>query len=55
MRQMLEEAIEYGVSTLHIFIDFKAAYDTINREKLLEAMNQNSIGKSNYKTCKMYS
>jgi sorting nexin-29 len=28
--------LEYGVSTFHLSIDFKAAYDTINREKLFE-------------------
>jgi sorting nexin-29 len=40
---MLQKALEYGVSTFHLFIDFKATYDTINREKLLEAMEEFNI------------
>ena len=40
MRQILEKTSEYGVSTFHLFIDFKAAYDTIRRDKLLEAIKE---------------
>jgi sorting nexin-29 len=40
MRQFLEKTLEYGIGTFHIFIDFKAAYDTINRDKLFEAMKE---------------
>jgi hypothetical protein len=43
MRQVVEKALEYGVSTLQVFIDFKATYDIINREKLLEAMEEFNI------------
>jgi hypothetical protein len=39
MRHILEKPLEYGVSTFHLFIDFKASCDTLNREKLLKAMN----------------
>jgi hypothetical protein len=35
--------LEYGVSTFHLFIDFKAASDTINREKLLKDMKEFKI------------
>jgi hypothetical protein len=30
MRQILEKTLEYGVSTFHLFTDFKDAYGTIN-------------------------
>jgi hypothetical protein len=32
--------MEYGVSTFHKLTDFKAAYDGINKEKLLEAIKE---------------
>jgi len=35
MRQILENRPEYGISTFHLFIDFKAAYSAIRRNKLL--------------------
>jgi hypothetical protein len=35
--------LEYGVSTFHLLIDFKAAYDATNREKLLQAMKELTI------------
>jgi hypothetical protein len=39
VRQILgKKKTEYGVSTFYLFIDFKATLDTINKEKLLEAM-----------------
>jgi hypothetical protein len=34
--QILEQTMEYGVSTSHLFITFRAAYDIINREKLFK-------------------
>jgi sorting nexin-29 len=40
MGQILEKTSEYGVSTFYLFIDFKAAYDTIRRDKLLEAIKE---------------
>jgi sorting nexin-29 len=43
MRHILEKTLEYGISTFNLFIDFKAAYDTINREKLFEAMKEFKI------------
>jgi hypothetical protein len=52
MRQTLEKTLEYGVSTFHLFIDFKAAYDTINRDKLLEAMEEFNIPQKLIATCK---
>jgi hypothetical protein len=33
-----KKKLEYEISTFHLFTDFKAAYDTINKEKLLEVM-----------------
>jgi hypothetical protein len=31
LRQILEKCIEFNIITHHLFIDFKAAYDTIIR------------------------
>jgi sorting nexin-29 len=36
----LEKTREYNISTFHLFIDFKAAYDRIRREKLFVAMEK---------------
>jgi sorting nexin-29 len=38
LRQILEKTREYNITTHHLFIDFKAAYDSIKREKLINAM-----------------
>jgi sorting nexin-29 len=38
LRQILEKTKEYNVSTCHLFVDFKAAYDSIYRDKLFKAM-----------------
>jgi hypothetical protein len=35
--------MEYGVSTFHLLTDFKAAYNAMNRKKLLEAMKEFKI------------
>ena len=34
IRQIVQKSFELNVETHHLFIDFKAAYDTINREEL---------------------
>jgi hypothetical protein len=34
LRQILEKCIEFNITTHHLFIDFKAAYDTIIRNEL---------------------
>jgi sorting nexin-29 len=39
LRQILEKT-EYNISTFHIFIDFKSAYDSVKRDKLLKAMEE---------------
>jgi hypothetical protein len=38
LRQILEKTKEYNVSTCHPFVDFKAAYNSIYRDKLFKAM-----------------
>lgn len=38
LRQVLEKTHEYGIITHHLFIDFKSAYDSIDRIALYEAM-----------------
>ncbi|XP_055615642.1 uncharacterized protein LOC129761858 isoform X1 [Toxorhynchites rutilus septentrionalis] len=39
LRQILQKCREYNVTTHHIFIDFKAAYDTFDREQVWQIMN----------------
>lgn len=43
LRQILEKTHEFNIDTFHLFIDFKAAYDSILRNKLYEAMNEFQI------------
>ena len=43
MRQILEKMTEYKHNTYHLFIDFKAAYDSIARVKLYDAMSSFGI------------
>jgi sorting nexin-29 len=40
MRQILEKKCEYGISTFNLFVDFKAAYDRIDRAQLFKAMEE---------------
>jgi hypothetical protein len=42
-RQILEKPLERKVGTFHLFIYFKATYVTINRDKLLEALEEFNI------------
>ena len=39
MRQILEKMAEYKHNTYHLLIDFKAAYDSMSRVKLYDAMS----------------
>jgi sorting nexin-29 len=41
--QVLERTLEFKIGTFHLFIDFKAAYDSIKRDKLLSAMQEFEI------------
>jgi sorting nexin-29 len=43
MRQILEKMREHGVSTLNLFVDFKAAYDSSDRTQLFKAMEEFQI------------
>ncbi|GFY07404.1 transposon TX1 uncharacterized 149 kDa protein [Trichonephila clavipes] len=45
LRQILEKTKEYNIKTFHLFVDFKAAYDSINRDKIIEAMTEFKISK----------
>lgn len=40
IRQVLQKCREYNVPTHHLFIDFKSAYDTIDREQLWQIMHE---------------
>jgi len=43
VRQIPEKCSEHGKDTHHLFIDFKAAYDSINRCSLYAAMEEMNI------------
>jgi sorting nexin-29 len=43
LRQILEKTQEHKISTFLLFIDYKAAYDIIRRDKLLSAMEEFEI------------
>ena len=43
LSQIMEKAVEYQIAVHHLFIDFKSAYDSIYREKLLCAMTEFGI------------
>jgi hypothetical protein len=43
MRQMLEKHIEHDSDLYMLFVDFKQAFDSVNRKKLIEAMNKMRI------------
>jgi hypothetical protein len=38
LRQILEKTLEFQVETHHLFVDFKTAYDKVNRNQLYKAM-----------------
>ena len=40
LRQILQKCREHNVPTHHLFIDFKAAYDTVDREQLWQIMHE---------------
>lgn len=40
LRQILQKCREYNVPTHHLFIDFKSAYDTIDRDQLWQIMHE---------------
>ncbi|XP_071041222.1 uncharacterized protein [Parasteatoda tepidariorum] len=43
LRQILEKKTKYNIKTFNLFINFKAAYDNIKRDKLYEAMSEFGI------------
>jgi hypothetical protein len=40
LRQILEKCNEFNITTHHLFIDFKAAYDTILRNEVYVEMSE---------------
>lgn len=53
LRQILEKTQEYNITTHHLFIDFKQAYDSIDRSELLLAMNLLGVPPKLINLCKM--
>ena len=43
LRQILEKTNEINIHTQNLFIDFKQAYESISRDKLLSAMYELGI------------
>ena len=43
VRQILEECYEFGIELHNIFIDFKQAFDKVNRMKLYECLKMLKI------------
>jgi sorting nexin-29 len=43
IRQILEKHIEHGYDLYLLFVDFKQAFDSVNRKKLIEVMNKMGI------------
>jgi len=43
LRQILQKCREYQIPTHHLFIDFKAAYDSIDRAQLWQIMHENGF------------
>jgi hypothetical protein len=43
LRQIIKKTSEYGIKTCYLFIDFKAAYDSINSQSLYLAMRDMGI------------
>lgn len=43
LRRLLERTLEFQIDTHHLFIDFKKAYDSIQREELFSAMSDFGI------------
>jgi hypothetical protein len=43
LRQVLERTREFKIDTFQLIIDFKAAYDSIKRDKVLSAMQEFGI------------
>ena len=53
LRQILEKTREFKTTTHHLFIDFKQAYDSIDRSELLQAMNLLGIPLKLINLCRM--
>jgi hypothetical protein len=47
LRQVLEKCNEFNITTHHLFIDFKAAYDTIIRNEVYVGLCQSSTSLQN--------
>lgn len=53
IRQILEKTHEYNIPTFHLFIDFKAAYDSVRRHELYMAMTEFGIPEKLVRMTKM--
>jgi sorting nexin-29 len=43
--QILGKCNEFGIETHHLFIDFRAAYDSVDRSNLYNSMEEMQIAK----------
>ena len=53
LRQILEKTQEMQIDTHHLFVDFKAAFDSVNRDELYNTMSSFDIPAKLVKLCRM--
>lgn len=53
LRQILEKTQEFQIDTHHLFIDFKVAYDSVDRDELYRAMSYLNIPAKLVRLCRM--
>lgn len=53
LRQAMEKCLEFNIPTYHLFIDFKAAYDSIARVELYKAMREFGIPNKLTRLCRL--
>jgi hypothetical protein len=53
LSQIIEKTVEFQIGVQHLFIDFKAAYDSINCKKLYSAVEEFGIPRKLIKLVQM--
>lgn len=53
LRQVMEKSLEFNIPIHHLFIDFKAAYDSIARVELYKAMREFGIPNKLIRLCRL--
>jgi len=53
LRQILEKTLEVQIDTHHLFVDFKAAFDSVDRDELYNTMSSFDIPAKLVRLCRM--